>query len=224
MTIDPVTGRPIAPLDFNSLFIATSELRLPLSDYYVEYAFYNNGIEPRDGMEVTFYDLGWLDSASTEPIVAVDAALERASHELGDWQAELKGAIYTRGSVPPQYFNAFIGAKTHERDWTPARSIEEAHLRPFPGGGPVDGISCHVYPPGAPLPRFGDLVGTPVDQLKTLLPRSDRPAPATGAEVQGDWVVVRGGSNLIQDYRVANSDRAARPGALLSRDTLDADG
>lgn len=193
----------LVPLDFNS--ILSSDPRHLLSDFYVDYAFYQAGITPSDGLEGTFFDLDWRESVVG--IICVDGTLVRQDHESGSWGVELRGRIYARDHVPARFISCFIGAGTFMSGWAPARSVEEAAHRPLEWDGELSGLSCFVLPEGTPVPAFAGIVGLSIEELPSLFPPVQAAAPAPLAS---ESIVVRGGRNAMVDLRVGpRTDSAA---------------
>lgn len=181
------------PIDFNSLRTAIDG-KISLSDYYMDYAFYAEGISPSDGMTITFYDRGWM--SDPDSVICFDAILRRAATSAGQWSAELKGRSYTSPNEPSRrYFSSFIGAGTR-RLADDGTLTKEQVVGDDPRKNKLSDISCFVFAHGSPMPDFSKLVGMTAKELHDFFQFSGYPRPKLeNGKYPGDTLVVRGGSN-----------------------------
>lgn len=142
--------RTLVPIDFNSLFSA-KDGSINLSDFYIDYAFYHAGIEPRNGEKITFYDLPWRDGSPNE-IMCIDGEL---LHKQNGWVAMLEGLIYIKVGIPKRFYSAFIGANTSVIGKAVCKSISEAKNKPlYAAEDKFAGIDATCLPEGSKMPDF----------------------------------------------------------------------
>ncbi len=191
----------LIPIDFNSLCTIDGE-NLKLSDYYVDYALHSEGIEPSDGMTVTFYDKYWTPDPTE--ILCFDATIKEVAHELGSWVAELKGRVYASHDAPKRkYFSAFIGANTFLL--LDGKKSDDQRLGTDPAQNKLAGVNVFTFAPGSELPKFSRMIGMNAKEVYDLFQFNDAniKRPVTGAddEVADDTLVVRGGGNRNENER-----------------------
>jgi hypothetical protein len=113
----------LIPIDFNSLS-RVEDGRIALTNYYMDHAFYSEGINPADGMDITFYDEDRLPNSTN--IICLDARLQKNATAPEPWSAELKGRIYTSTrKATRKYFSSFIGAETRRLADNGGQTLEQ---------------------------------------------------------------------------------------------------
>lgn len=151
------------PIDFNS-FSNIKDGEISLSDYYIDYAFYSEGLKPSEGMKVTFYNNSWKKDKLADEIMCLDAIIKNTQHEFGSWSAEFEGKIYTIVGAPKRnYFSGFIGANTRLHTEKGRTVVQKLGIDPKKDK--LDGISAFVFPPGTQMPDFSKIVGMNVKEL-----------------------------------------------------------
>lgn len=184
----------LVPMDFNTLCKVNGG-QLALTNYYLDYAFRTEGIELKDGMEVTFYDEGWVVHSSD--IVCFNAVLRK---NTGDepWSAEFQGKIYTYSEAPKRkFFNAFLGASSKrlvDGIADPAKQVYEN-----PKGDVLAGIACFAFSPKSEFPNLSSIVGMDANQLQSFFDFSRfTPPEQINGRYTDDTVILRGGSNKVR--------------------------
>ncbi|HKQ72395.1 MAG TPA: hypothetical protein VJ810_01610 [Blastocatellia bacterium] len=185
----------LIPLDFNSLSNAENG-SLKLSNYYMDYAFHSEGAEPYDGMEVAFYDEGWM--ANSDDIVCFDAVLKKSS-DIEPWTAVLRGKIYTAAKAPQRkYFSAFIGADS-KRVVDGIVMQDEQRLGANPKQDTLASVSCFAFSPKSELPNFSAIVGMDAKELHDFFQFSKYTPPEfIDGRYSEDTLIVRGGGNQVR--------------------------
>lgn len=182
----------LIPIDFNSLSQAENG-KIKLSDYYIDYAFTNEGIHPANGMEITFYAENWTPNPTE--IICLGAIL-RKSDGSEAWLAELKGRIYTLAEKPNRkYFSAFIGANTQRMAGADGKIVEQK-IGDDPANNKLANVSCFMFAKGSPLPDFSQVIGMDAEGLHNFFQFPDCTKPIIeNGKYRGDTLLVRGGSN-----------------------------
>jgi hypothetical protein len=189
-----------APIDFNSLSTLDGN-RIKLSDYYIDYAFTSEGIEPQDGLEIVFYDKYWTQDP--DEIVCLDAVLKNTKDSVEPWYAEVKGSVYAYKFIPKRkLYSSFVGANTFLLDNGKKANIQK--LGPEFGKDQLGGVSCFMFGPGSELPNFSSIVGMDVDKLHQFFQFKDlnikAPTTLPDGNVADDTLVIRGGGNVNETY------------------------
>lgn len=189
-------NKSFVPIDFNSLGAMKNSI-LKLSNYYMDYGFYSEGIIPHDKMAVIFYDKGW--TTNSLEIICFNAQLHKNENETESWSAQFEGKIYTSDVVQKRkYFSAFIGANTH--------LVEADHhlqkLGSNPDNNKLTGVYSFVFMSGSKLPSFSQIVGMNTTEVEKFFSFEGFNVPKViNGRLSDDTLVIRGGSNRskIQD-------------------------
>jgi hypothetical protein len=157
-------GRLLIPIDFNSLALIDNG-RLNLSDYYIDYAFYNEGLMPKDKMKITLYDHSWKKDKDPNETMCLNGTLQNDKHEFGSWYAKLEGKIYTKFGIPKRsYFSNFFGANTRLQIKDSENIIQKLGLDP--NTDVLAGVSVFVIPSRSSIPDFSKIIGLGIEEIK----------------------------------------------------------
>lgn len=196
-------NRIFIPIDFNS-FSNINGGKLGLSDYYIDYAFYSERLEPGENMKVTFYDYSWREDKFPNEIMCLDAILRKNSIKSFSWVAELEGRIYTKVGIPKRkYHSSFIGANTKLHGEKDQNLLQKLSLNPEQDK--LDGISCFVFPPETRFfPDFSKIIGMDIEELFNFFQFKDiNPLLSFNdfEKLPDDALVVRGGNKGVRNKR-----------------------
>ncbi len=183
----------LIPIDFNSLNKVEGG-KIKLSNYYIDYAFTSQGLNPSDGLEITFYDKGWIPN--TEEIICLDGILRK---DTGLWFVELVRGVYTLQHEPHRkYFSSFIGADTKLLEKNGTEAIEQK-LGDNPSDDTLSGVSCFVFASHSNLPDFSNILGVNSLELNNFFQFTNFTKPhLEEGKYSEEILTVRGGANRVE--------------------------